>query len=110
MSLIEHHRTVYEYEKDCNRRMLVMLESVPEAGRSETHFQQAVTLADHLAACRENWLGYIEGRGGVPTAWWNAQCDLATLLPRFAVLERRWTDYLAAILIFRLMFLVLHIG
>ncbi len=97
MSLIEHYRTVYEYEKDCNRKMLAMLESVPEAGRSEVGFQQAVTLADHLAAGRENWLGYLEGHAGLQTAWWNEQCDLAALPLRFAVLERRWTDYLAGL-------------
>ncbi len=53
MSLLERYRAWYEYEKDCNDKMLAMLESVPEANRSDPRFQRAVTLADHLAACRE---------------------------------------------------------
>ncbi len=95
MSLIEHHRGLYEYEKDCNHKMLTMLESVPEINRSDARFQQAVTLADHLAACREKWLDYMEGRGHNQIEWWNKQCELDTLRPRFASVESRWTNYLA---------------
>ncbi len=95
MSLLEHYRGLYAYEKDCNRKMLAMLELVPEANRTDARFQQAVTLADHLAACREKWLDYMEGKGPNQAAWWDAQCELATLRPRFAALESRWTDYLA---------------
>jgi len=97
MSLIEHYRSLYEYETDCDHKMLAMLESVPEASRTDARFQQAVTLADHLAACREKWLNYMEGKGDIPAAWWNKQCDFATLRPRFVVLEKQWTDYLAHI-------------
>jgi len=95
MSLLERYRVLYEYEKDCNHKMLAMLESVPEASRSEARFQQAVTLADHLAAGREKWLDYMEGKGHNPVPWWDEQCELATLRPRFAALESQWTDYLA---------------
>lgn len=95
MPIIEHYRTVYEYEIDCNRKMLAMLESVPEAGRGEAGFQRAVTLADHLAAGRENWLEYMGGRDILSIPWWNEQGDLAALPSRFAALEHRWTEYLA---------------
>ncbi len=101
MSLLERYRAWYEYEIDCNRKMLAMLESVPEARRSDARFQQAVTLADHLAACREKWLDYMldymAGKGSNQIAWWDAQCNLATLPPRFAALESQWTDYLACL-------------
>ena len=94
MSLIEHYRTSYEYEKDCNRKMLAMLESVPEAGRSEVRFQQAVTLADHLATCREFWLDCM-GKGSSERTGWNEACNFSTLRSLFAAVEPRWTDYLA---------------
>ena len=100
MSLLEHYRALYEYEKDCNDKMLVMLESVPQANRSDPRFQRAVTLAGHLAACRENWLAYMDEQCHYPTVicdgpWFDAGCELDTLRPRFADLERQWTDYLA---------------
>ena len=95
MSLLEHYRVLYEHEKDCNSKMLAMLESVLEASRSEARFQQAVTLAGHLAACRENWLERMVSEKPKLVAWWDERCELALLSPRFASLERRWTDYLA---------------
>ena len=95
MSLLERYRAWYEYEKDCDHKMLAMLESVPEANRSDARFQRAVSLAGHLAAGRENWLDWMDGEGHNLVAWWDEQCDLATLRPRFAALESHWTDYLA---------------
>ena len=97
MSLLERYRELYEYEIDCNLKMLGMLDSVPDASRSEARFQQAVTLAGHLAAGRERWLDYMTGRSHSEVAWWDEHCELATLPPRFAALERRWTDYLACL-------------
>jgi len=75
--------------------MLAMLESVPDAGRGDARFQRAVTLADHLAAGRGKWLDYMDGTGQNQIAWWNEHTSLASLRPRFAALERHWTDYLA---------------
>lgn len=95
MSLIERYREFYEYEKDCNQKMLGMIDSVPQANRSDARFQQAVTLAGHLAACRENWLDHMDGKSQNLVAWWDERCDLATLRPWFAALESQWTDYLA---------------
>ena len=97
MSQIERYRVLYEHEKDCNDKMLAMIASVPEAGRSESRFQQAVTLAGHLAACRENWLDRMTGQSDGSVAWWDAGCKLASLRPRFAALEGRWTEYLAGL-------------
>ena len=94
MSLMERYRALYEYEKDCNQEMLTMLDSVPEAGRADARFQRAVTLADHLAACREFWLDCM-GKGSSELIGWNEACDFGTLCSRFAAIEPRWTDYLA---------------
>ena len=94
MSQIERYRMLYEYERDCDQKMLAMLDSVPEARRSDPRFQQAVTLADHLAACREFWLDCMT-KGSSGLAGWNEQCDFYALRPHFAAVEPRWTDYLA---------------
>ena len=95
MSLIERYRTLYEHEKDANHKMLAMIESVPEASRGDARFQRAVTLADHLAACRENWLTYMTGEKNEIVLWFDPNADPATLRPRYAAIESRWTDYLA---------------
>lgn len=102
VSLLEHYRTLYAYEKDCNHKMLAMLESVPDSSRSDARFQRAVTLAGHLAACRENWLAHMDVGCHYPAVvcdgpWFDAQCDPTTLRPRFAALESQWTDYLACL-------------
>lgn len=95
MSLLERYRLQYEYEKDCNQKMLAMLESVPDSERSDPRFQQAVTLAGHLAACRENWLDYMDGTGDKQVDWFDKKCELPALRPRFLALESQWSDYLA---------------
>jgi uncharacterized damage-inducible protein DinB len=95
MSLLGRYRVLYEHEKDSNHKMLAMIESVPEANRRDARFQRAVTLAGHLAACRENWLDHMDREGHNQVAWWDERCELATLRPRFAALESQWTAYLA---------------
>jgi len=95
MSLLGRYRELYRYEIDCNDKMLGMLESVPEANREDPRFQRAVMLAGHLAACRENWLDHMDGESGHQVAWFDDRCEFSTLRPRFAAIERRWTDYLA---------------
>lgn len=97
MSLIARFRKLYEHEKDSNLKMLSMLDSVPESGRGDARFQRAVSIAGHLAACRENWLVFMTGDGRDMVAWYDEACDFATLRPRFAALEQRWTDYLAGL-------------
>ena len=95
MTQRERYITLYEHEKDCNQKMLTMLESVPSTERGDPRFQQAVTLAGHMAACRENWLSHMDGKGENQVAWWNDACDISTLRPRLAALESQWADYLA---------------
>ena len=97
MSLIKHYRALYEYEADCNGKMLAMMESVPANGRTDPRFQRAVTLANHLAACRENWLTCMAGESRLLAAEQAEPSDLAALHPRFAALDQRWTDYLAGL-------------
>lgn len=95
MSRIERFRELYEYEKDCNSKMLTMIESVPEANRTDARFHQSVTLAAHLAFCREYWLHLMHGGEKSQGEWFEKTADLLALRPRFAAIEARWTHYLA---------------
>jgi uncharacterized damage-inducible protein DinB len=95
MSLIERYRVLYEHEKASNDKMLAMIESVPVANRSDARFQQAVVLAGHLAACRENFLEVMDGSGELRMEWWDDQTEVSTLPARFSALQEAWTAYLA---------------
>lgn len=95
MSLIERYRELYEHEKDSNDKMLAMIDGVPLEARSDARFARAVSIAAHLAACRANWLTRIEGSDETEDPWWEKDVDPATLVPRFAAEEARWTAYLA---------------
>jgi len=97
MSIVERFQKHYEYERDCNLKMLAMIESVPASNRPDARFQQAVNLAGHLAACRENWLDRMQSDGLQQTAWFEEMCDWTTLRSRYEVIEGRWADYLASL-------------
>ena len=97
MSCIEHYRHWYEHEKASNSAMLKMLKSVPDDKRGDPRFQQAVTLAAHLAACRENWLDRMTNGGQDQTDWWQERAVLEDLPKRYKKIEKRWTDYLASL-------------
>lgn len=94
---ITQYRELYDYERDANDKMLTMLESVPEASRTDPRFSRALTIAAHLAACRENWLTWMAGEDR-PIGWWfEKDVTLESLRPRYAVSEERWVAYLAAL-------------
>ncbi len=96
MEIITKYREWFEYERDCNNKMLSMLESVPGANRQDERFQRAVTLADHLVACREKWLDIMLGGDGGETSWRNENCEISTLRPRYSKMETTWTQYLSS--------------
>lgn len=91
MTPLERYRQLYQYEIDSNRKMLAMLESVPDMQRTDARFQQAVNIASHLTICRENWLGFMQGEG----SWRNKPSQLETLSTRLAAIDAQWTEYLA---------------
>ncbi len=97
MSRVELYRELYQHEVDCDAKMLAMIESVPAEGRSDARFQQAVSIAGHLAACRENWLNRMTEQQGTEEDWYDGNCSLAALRPHFAALEGRWAAYLAGL-------------
>src|SRR2546423_11179522 len=94
MSQIERYRTWYEHERDCNSKMIAMIESVPADRRDDSALARAVGLAAHLAACRENWLDTMTGSGRNQGDWFPDNSQLESLRPRFSAIETKWTNYL----------------
>ena len=97
MSLLAHYRGLLEHEKDCNLKMLAMLESISVEQRSDAKFQRAVNIAGHLVACRENWLDYMNGNGTKLSSWFEDSCDYTLLAGRYASSEAAWEAYLAGL-------------
>ena len=95
--MIERYREWYEHEKDCDAKMIAMIESVPHDKRADERFARAVQLAHHLAACRENWLDRMANGSKDQTDWWPKGQSHEALSARFAKLEAQWTEYLATI-------------
>jgi uncharacterized damage-inducible protein DinB len=94
MALIDRYRNLYDHEKDCNSKMLAMIDSVPEARREDKRFARALAVAGHLAAGRENWLARLTAQGEHQRDWWPREVEPASLPARFAALENAWTEYL----------------
>ncbi len=65
--MVERYQLWYEHEKDCNQRMLAMIDSVPTSQRSDPRFEKVLVLALHLAVCRENWLDRMQADGENPS-------------------------------------------
>ena len=97
MILITRYRELYDYECSANAQLLTMIESVPEASRTDPRFQRALSLAAHLAACRENWLTWMAGEEREIALWFETDTALESLRPRYATIEQRWVAYLAAL-------------
>lgn len=91
-SLITRYRHWYAQERDANAKMLAMIESVPQAARTDARFAQAVRLAAHLAACRENYLQILQGHD-YTAPWWPEDVAVDTLRSRYAALESGWSAY-----------------
>jgi uncharacterized damage-inducible protein DinB len=58
-TLSDRFRHWYEYEQDCNAKILAMLNSVPMERRSSPEFQRAVDLLAHLVIARRMWLNRL---------------------------------------------------
>jgi uncharacterized damage-inducible protein DinB len=92
--MIERYREWYEHERDCNEKMLAMIESVPVDRNNDPKFAQMLQLTAHLAACRENWLDRMTSGGKNQVSWWPEATVLHELRPRFALMEEKWVRYL----------------
>jgi len=96
ISFAERFRHWYEYEKDCNRKALQMLHSVPPTGRSSASFLRAVAKMAHLVAARHMWLHRLGVVPDHPESWFPAT-TLEQLPALVSTIEERWTAYLASL-------------
>ena len=69
LSFPDRFRTWYAYERDCNAKVLAMLESVPQANRASPQFAKAVGKFAHLIAARHFWLFRLGACADRPETW-----------------------------------------
>lgn len=87
-------RHLYEYERDCNAKVIRMLESVPLESRSSPQFARAVGKAAHLVAARHMWLFRLGVCETKPIDWF-PPTTLEELPNATAEVERMWVTYLS---------------
>jgi uncharacterized damage-inducible protein DinB len=116
LSFAERFRTWYAYERDCNAKVIQMLQSVPQDCREDANFARAVGRMAHLLAARHMWffrLGQCTDRPGdrfdqttltepFPAARerssdWFPRIELGTLPTIAEDIESRWATYLATL-------------
>ncbi|MFO0840336.1 MAG: DinB family protein [Phycisphaerae bacterium] len=95
-SFIERFRHWYDYERDCNAKSLQMLQSVPDESRASPQFARAVGKLAHLIAARHMWLHRLGAVADRPESWF-PPTTLEQLPALVDAIQRRWTDYLAAL-------------
>lgn len=89
-------RLFYEYERDCNAKIVAMLGSVPEASRSLPQFARAVGKAAHLVAARHMWLNRLGVCADKPEGWFPPTA-FEQLPAAFAGVEQRWAAHLGSL-------------
>ncbi len=85
------------HEIASRKKLMTWLHSVPDEARKDTRFKQAVVIAGHLAACRENWLDRILTGGQDQKTWWPKSQKLETLESRHEAIEERWIQFLESL-------------
>lgn len=90
-------RKWYEHERDCNAKVVAMLESVPAAQRSEPQFKRAVDLMAHLVCARRNWLQRMGKLPETPEVWFPERVALSDLAGQITDVETAWTSYLESL-------------
>ena len=92
-TLARRYRNLYRHEIDGNLKIVAMLNSVPTERQADPRYSQAVNLAAHLAACRENWLDRIADGGRNQVPWFEESADPGSISARFRAIEARWTIF-----------------
>ncbi len=96
MSILQY-RELFEYEIDCNQKMVLMLETVPQDRRTDPLFQRAVSIADHLIACRNNWLIWMIKSDAQLAPWYDNKAKIEDLSAQFEEMHIAWSNYLGAL-------------
>jgi len=96
-SFPDRFRNWYAYERDCNAKVLAMLDSVPADRRASPQFQRAIDKMAHLIAARQHWLFRLGVWPQNPGSWFPEGTTLADLPGRVRAIEQAWTSYLAGL-------------
>ncbi len=94
MSLADRYRRWYEYEQDCNAKVLASLEAVALPLRTASGYQQALDLLAHMVAARLLWLFRLGVAAKGPDDIFPQGVALADLALRIAEVEAQWSSYL----------------
>ncbi len=90
-------RRWYDYERDCNAKVMAMLESVPAGGRSSEAFVRALDKAAHVQAARLMWLHRLGACAEGPESLFPEGASLGDLAAMTAGAERNWVAYLGSL-------------
>lgn len=89
----DRFRQLYDYERDCNAKVIRMLESVPQSNRSSPQFERALSKAAHMQVARHMWLFRLGKTPEKPTDFF-PKVTIEQLATMTADVERRWLSYL----------------
>ena len=95
IGIADRFRLWYEYERDCNQKIVDMLRSVPRDEVDSRAYRRAVDLFDHLLTARLIWLNRLGGCQAKPGEWFPKGAPLDELVEKQQEVERLWTDYLS---------------
>ena len=93
-SFADRFRRWYEYERDCNAKVLTMLASVPQERTATAEFQKAVDRMAHLVAARRRWLQRLGHWPEAPSLF-PQRTALADLPALIEDTEAAWVAYLS---------------
>jgi uncharacterized damage-inducible protein DinB len=92
--MADRFRRWYGHERDCNAKIVQMLNSVPAERRSDPQFEKALGRATHVIAAREIWLGRLGHYDAAPASWNVPNAPLEDLPNRFERIEQAWISFL----------------
>lgn len=92
----ERFRRWYRHEKESHAKVVESLRTVPDDGRADTRYGQAIDLLDHLVAARWLWL-YRFGVAGEVGDVFPAGATLDRVAARLDEVHATWTAWLGEV-------------
>ena len=87
----------YAHERDCNAKVLAMLESVPVGRRGDPQFRKAVDLMAHMIFWRLKWLKGMGHPSPLSPDWKPEGTPLEDLASLVRATEAAWISYFATL-------------
>src|SRR5262245_48530117 len=92
--LIERYRRWFDYERDCNEKVLRTLGEVPESKHATEAFGRATMLFAHTLAARQMWLFRLGAAPEKPREFFPENVSVPDLARRSEAIEAAWASYL----------------